>query len=143
MNIKLVVVGKLHQPFAELVKEYLKRCGKFNSAIELVELKEDKNIEKNILAKAEKSFLVLLDEKGKEMTSQKLASFFEQRMMIGKDLIFVIGGTDGHSEELKQKADLLFSLSQLTFAHELATVLFAETIFRALSIVAGHPYHRG
>jgi len=142
MKIKLIVVGKLHQPWAGLVEEYLKRCRRFQSEVELVELKEDKKVEDKILEKTKGDFLILLDEKGKEMTSKKLAEFLERKMMDGVQLSLVIGGADGHSDNLKQQANLLLSLSQLTFAHELATVVLAETIFRSLSIIAGHPYHR-
>ncbi len=143
MKIKLIVVGKMHQPFLGLVEQYLKQCGRFQVAVELIELKEDKKVEERILAKAEKDLLILLDENGQEKTSQELVKFFEQKMMGGRDLALVIGGADGHSEELKHRADLLLSLSQLTLPHELATVVCAETIYRSLSILKGHPYHRG
>lgn len=143
MRIKLIVVGKMHQPFLGLVEQYLKQCGRFQVAVELVELKEDKKVEERILAKAEKDLLILLDENGQEKTSRELANFFGQKMMNGRDLALVIGGADGHSKELKQQADFLLSLSQLTLPHELATVVCAETIYRSLSILKGHPYHRG
>ncbi len=143
MKIKLIVVGKMHQPFLALVEQYLKRCGRFQVAVELIELKENKKVEEKILTKAEKDFLILLDENGQEKNSRELAEFFDQKMMDGWDLALVIGGADGHSEELKQRADFLLSLSQLTLPHELATVVCAETIYRSLSISNGHPYHRG
>ena len=143
MNIKLLVVGRMHKPFLGLVEQYLKQCGRFQVAVELVELKEDKKVEERILLKTEKNFLILLDENGREKTSQELAKFFEEKMMDGRDLALVIGGADGHSEELKQRADFLLSLSQLTLPHELAIVVCAETIYRSLSILKGHPYHRG
>ncbi len=143
MRIKLIVVGKMHQPFLGLVEQYLKQCRRFQVVVELVEFKEDKKVEEKILLKAEKDFLILLDENGQEKTSRELAKFFEEKMMDGRDLALVIGGADGHSEELKQRADFLLSLSRLILPHELATVVCAETVYRSLSILKGHPYHRG
>lgn len=86
--------------------------------------------------------VVLLDERGKQMSSQKLASKLSDWQTDGRDLCFVIGGPDGVAEECRQRADACWSLSQLTLPHGLARVLFAEQLFRAWSLQTGHPYHR-
>ncbi len=92
------------------------------------------------LAQAEQ--MVLLDERGKQLTSKALAGKLSDWQIDGRDLCFVIGGPDGVSDRLKQRADFTWSLSQLTLPHGLARVLFAEQLYRAHSLHTGHPYHR-
>ncbi len=86
--------------------------------------------------------VVLLDERGGQMTSRALAARLSRWLADGRDLAFVIGGADGVSEDCRRRADLTWSLSKLTLPHGLARVLFAEQIYRAWSLLAGHPYHR-
>ena len=87
-------------------------------------------------------FLCLLDEKGKSFSSREFSSKFEKiKSSSHTEVIFSVSGPHGFSEELKAKAQLLWSLSPMTFAHELACVVAAEQIYRALTILAGHPYH--
>jgi 23S rRNA (pseudouridine1915-N3)-methyltransferase len=86
--------------------------------------------------------VVLLDERGKQMTSQALAGKLSDWQADGRDLCFVIGGPDGVTENCRQRADVTWSLSKLTLPHGLARVLFAEQLFRAWSLQTGHPYHR-
>lgn len=86
--------------------------------------------------------LVLLDEKGKQMTSPDLAMRLADWQSDGRDLCFVIGGPDGVSDACRERADFIWSLSRLTLPHGLARVLFAEQLYRAWSMQAGHPYHR-
>lgn len=92
------------------------------------------------LAQAEQ--MVLLDERGKQLTSRALAGKLSDWQIDGRDLCFVIGGPDGVSDRCKQRADFTWSLSQLTLPHGLARVLFAEQLYRAHSLHTGHPYHR-
>lgn len=86
--------------------------------------------------------VVLLDERGKQMTSQSLAEQLSRWQSDGRDLAFVIGGPDGVSDACKARADFTWSLSQLTLPHGLARVMFAEQMYRAWSLQMGHPYHR-
>ncbi|MGB5629511.1 MAG: 23S rRNA (pseudouridine(1915)-N(3))-methyltransferase RlmH [Woeseiaceae bacterium] len=86
--------------------------------------------------------VVLLDERGKQFTSKGLASRMLDWQSDGRDLCFVIGGPDGVSENVRHRADISWSLSQLTLPHGLARVLFAEQLYRAHSLQTGHPYHR-
>lgn len=86
--------------------------------------------------------VVLLDERGKQFSSKALARKVSDWQSDGRDLCFVIGGPDGVSESVRQRADMSWSLSQLTLPHGLARVLFAEQLYRVHSLQTGHPYHR-
>jgi len=86
--------------------------------------------------------VVLLDERGKQLTSQKLATRLSDWQGDGRDLCFIIGGPDGVSSACRERADSIWSLSDLTLPHGLARVLFAEQLYRAWSLHSGHPYHR-
>jgi 23S rRNA (pseudouridine1915-N3)-methyltransferase len=96
-----------------------------------------------ILARLEKSELViLLDERGRQLSSRGLAEKLADWQIDGRDLCFVIGGPDGVADACRQRADFTWSLSQLTLPHGLARVLLAEQLYRAHSLQVGHPYHR-
>ena len=86
--------------------------------------------------------VVLLDERGKELTSRTLAARLTDWQVDSRDLCFIIGGPDGVSDAVRQRADFAWSLSQLTLPHGMARVLLAEQLYRAWSLQAGHPYHR-
>lgn len=87
-------------------------------------------------------FLVLLDEKGSQLSSRELAGRLEDWQIVGRDLVFVIGGADGVADSLLRRANFTWSFSKLTLPHGLARVLLAEQLYRAWSLTAGHPYHR-
>ncbi len=96
-----------------------------------------------ILAKlSSREQVVLLDERGKQLTSDSLTAKLTEWQQDGRDLCFIIGGPDGVSEACRQRADFRWSLSQLTLPHGMVRVLFAEQLYRAWSLQAGHPYHR-
>ena len=96
-----------------------------------------------ILAKlAATEQVVLLDERGKQLTSKSLASKLSDWQSDGRDLCFVIGGPDGVTDEVRQRADMMWSLSQLTLPHGMARALVSEQLYRAWSLQTGHPYHR-
>jgi len=86
--------------------------------------------------------VVLLDERGQELTSQGLAARLTDWQTDSRDLCFIIGGPDGVSDAIRQRADFTWSLSQLTLPHGMARVLLAEQLYRAWSLQTGHPYHR-
>ncbi len=86
--------------------------------------------------------IALLDERGKQFSSKGLATRMSDWQSDGRDLCFIIGGPDGVSEGVRQRADINWSLSQLTLPHGLARVLFAEQLYRVHSLQTGHPYHR-
>ena len=87
--------------------------------------------------------VVLLDERGKQMSSEAFAQWLGRERDEGRQLvIFAIGPANGWSDESRKRAGLLLSLGKMTQAHELARVVIAEQVYRALTILAGHPYHR-
>ena len=86
--------------------------------------------------------LVLLDERGKQLSSKTLGTRLSEWQTVGRDLCFVIGGPDGVSDAIRQRADMMWSLSQLTLPHGMARALLAEQLYRAWSLQTGHPYHR-
>ena len=96
-----------------------------------------------ILAKMKPAeHVVVLDENGTQFTSKELAGKLEDWQSVGEDIVFIIGGPDGVSREVQARANSSWSLSKLTLPHGLARVLFAEQIYRAWSLLTGHPYHR-
>lgn len=86
--------------------------------------------------------IVVLDEKGEDLTTLKLAKRLEVWMQDGRDVALLIGGADGLDEEFKQQADDRLRLSSLTLPHALARVVLAEALYRAASLLKNHPYHR-
>jgi 23S rRNA (pseudouridine1915-N3)-methyltransferase len=88
------------------------------------------------------AYLVALQVTGRAMTSEQLAAFLQARANDGRDVVFCIGGPDGLAPDIDARANLKWSLSALTLPHALARVIVAEALYRAVSIVKGHPYHR-
>jgi len=86
--------------------------------------------------------LVTLDGKGKELDSSSFARWLAAAQSDGRDLAMVIGGADGLADEIKAKADASLALSRFTLPHGLARVVLAEQLYRAVSLLANHPYHR-
>jgi 23S rRNA (pseudouridine1915-N3)-methyltransferase len=86
--------------------------------------------------------VVLLDERGSQWSSQELADKLAEWQADGRDLCFIIGGPDGVSDAVRQRADRLWSLSRLTLPHGMVRTLLAEQLYRAWSLQVGHPYHR-
>lgn len=87
--------------------------------------------------------VVALDGRGRPWSSEQLAEELARWRMGGRDLALLIGGPDGHATEVLQRADQRWSLGPLTLPHMLVRLIVAEQLYRAASIVAGHPYHRG
>jgi 23S rRNA (pseudouridine1915-N3)-methyltransferase len=155
MKITILAVGtKMPRWVDEAYQDYAKRFGR-DVTLELKEIKPEKRgggvtAEKGIAAEharllaaiPPRSQLVVLDERGRNWTTMKLAEAMKDWLAGGDDLCFVIGGADGLSDELKARADTLLQLSALTMPHGMVRVLLAEQLYRALSILNNHPYHR-
>jgi 23S rRNA (pseudouridine1915-N3)-methyltransferase len=135
--LHIVARGKIgRSPEAELVERYLKRI---SWPTKLTELSERAPLPPTQGA----TVSVLLDEKGKALSSMELAGKLEQWRDNGtREARFVIGAANGHSEEERKSADLLLSFGPATWPHLLVRALLAEQLFRATSILANHPYHR-
>lgn len=87
-------------------------------------------------------WLVTLDERGRERTSVELSRWLGARIQDGRDLVLAIGGPDGFAEEVRARANESWSLSRLTLPHALVRVVLVEQIYRAVTLLDGHPYHR-
>ena len=86
--------------------------------------------------------VILLDERGREYSSMEFAKVLQDKISyIGKDIVFVIGGAYGFSDDVYRRADSKISLSRMTFSHQIVRTIFAEQIYRAFTIMRGEPYH--
>ena len=94
-------------------------------------------------ALAAKSFTIVLDERGKALPSEAFADLLRRHLDGGTaDMAFLIGGPDGHAPETREQAGLLMSFGPMTWPHRLVRVMLFEQLYRAVTIIAGHPYHR-
>lgn len=145
-------MGRTERGFVEEgLREYLGRCGRMAS-VEAVMLPEEAagapghrqraEGERILAALKPGERLIALDERGELLSSPAFAARLGAwRDGGGRQLAFAIGGAYGHSEQVRARADLLLSLSPMTFPHQLVRVLFAEQLYRALMILHGRPYH--
>jgi 23S rRNA (pseudouridine1915-N3)-methyltransferase len=138
MLLHVIARGKIaRSPEGELVARYEKRIA---WPLRLTELPESGGRVPESLSPGR---TVLLDEKGKDLSSEDLARRLEQWRDGGiRECRFVIGAADGHSDDERQAADLLLAFGKATWPHLLARAMLLEQLFRATSILAGHPYHR-
>jgi 23S rRNA (pseudouridine1915-N3)-methyltransferase len=146
MRVTILAVGhKMPAWIEEGFREYTRRMPP-EVRVELVEMKpgrdKDAEGEKIIDALPSGASLLALDERGKSVTTQGLSVMLSGWMRDGSHPAFAIGGADGLSDAVKEKASKLISLSALTLPHQLVRVVLAEQLYRALSILARHPYHR-
>ncbi|MBE0647261.1 MAG: 23S rRNA (pseudouridine(1915)-N(3))-methyltransferase RlmH [Bacteroidales bacterium] len=155
MKSRLVCIGKTDDPpIRELLDEYVRRINRYvqYSVHEIPNLRKSSSMREDevksaeagmILARITKDdYVVLLDERGKEIRSTEFAEFLNQRFLSGmKGLVFVIGGAYGVDDRIKKRADHILSLSRMTFPHQLVRVLFTEQLYRALTIRRNEPYH--
>lgn len=159
MKIRILCVGKIKERFFEdAIKEYCKRLSAYTN-IEIVAVSDEKTPDKasdklneqikekegeRLLAKIKPNdFVILLDLKGKMLTSEAMAEELSQYMVSGKsDFTFIIGGSLGVSEAIKQRVDVKWSFSKLTFPHQLMRVILLEQIYRAFKIIHHEPYHK-
>lgn len=160
MKLILATVGRLKPgPERELYERYAKRIGATGKSaaigplttIEVPESRKaratDRRAEEaaQLLARVgEEASLVVLDESGDGMSSKQFAGLIGTTRDAGATaLAFAIGGPDGHGDEIRDRAVRVLSLGQMTLAHGLARVVLGEQIYRAVTILTGHPYHRG
>ena len=155
MTIKLIVVGKTdNKAIIALIEEYSKRLNfyiKFELEIipdlkntkslseVLQKEKEGELIMKNVIASDE---LILLDERGKSYSSMEFSEYLQKKMNAGlKQLIFVIGGPYGFSDEVYARANGKLSISKMTFSHQMIRPFFIEQLYRGFTILRNEPYH--
>jgi 23S rRNA (pseudouridine1915-N3)-methyltransferase len=139
VKIYLYFIGKPKDPQTNAVaSDFVGRAARY-SACEMREIRPDRT---DIWEKHPSARKILLDPAGKSMDSGAFASLISNAEMEGRDLVFVVGGHDGLPPEWRPRADVLLSLSAMTFPHELARAMLAEQIYRAFATLRGHPYPR-
>ncbi|NOY95924.1 MAG: 23S rRNA (pseudouridine(1915)-N(3))-methyltransferase RlmH [Chlorobi bacterium] len=155
MKVILLVIGKTDATYLqEGIVEYQKRL-KHYIPFELKVIpgiKRKKNLTEYMQKKREGELIlhqlnntaevILLDEKGKSLSSKDFSSYIEKKMVSGiKELVFIIGGPYGFAKEVYDKAQQKISLSKMTFSHQMARLVFMEQLYRSFTILKGEPYH--
>ncbi|WP_295790320.1 23S rRNA (pseudouridine(1915)-N(3))-methyltransferase RlmH [uncultured Veillonella sp.] len=157
MKFTIITIGKLKTAYLrDGVAEFVKRLGPYGGAT-IVELNESKQSSQDASQRAaiveeegqrvlkqiaNKGFVVLLDVKGKSLSSEELAAKIQRLEVEGtSEMTFVIGGAFGVSKELRQRADLALSFSPMTFTHQMVRLLLVEQLYRACKINRNEPYH--
>ena len=146
MKLRLAWVGKSRSPaINSLTSEYLQRLSRY-----LPTESQEFSSEAALLASLERSagrtrpLSVLLDQRGRQFTTEEFAELVRDQQDRGTQwLIFAVGPADGFSQEARRSADLVLSLGKMTLAHELVRVVLLEQLYRAFTILKGHPYHTG
>jgi 23S rRNA (pseudouridine1915-N3)-methyltransferase len=155
MKIQLWSVGKAHESYVkEGIDDFTKRISKYypvewkllspaKQTTNTMESDVKKQEAQTVLSTlAKEDFVVLLDEKGKQLSSPQLASFLEQRANEStRQLIFLIGGAFGVDEQVQKRANFTWALSTLVFPHQLVRLILAEQVYRACSIIRNEKYH--
>jgi 23S rRNA (pseudouridine1915-N3)-methyltransferase len=153
MKISIISIGKFeNSPHKQVFETYIKRL-KWKVELKELDLKNSQNLSVTKIKEGEgalilkvlkpSSKLIVLDEDGKQFSSVAFAKMISDFAVVGdSNLSFVIGGSDGLSEEVLQKSNLKISFGKMTFPHLMVRAILAEQLYRAQSIIAGHPYHR-
>jgi len=155
MRIKVICIGKTDQSYLiEGEQIYLKRLMHYISVekIEIPDLKKQKNLSRDQIKQLEGKEILnrinahdavyLLDERGKVYSSIDFSEFLQQQFNLSlKNVVFVIGGAYGFSDEVYARAKGMISLSKLTFSHQMVRLFFIEQLYRALTILRDEPYH--
>ena len=146
MRLQVAWIGKTKEAaFRDLTAEYLKRISRYVTS----ESHEMGSEEALLELAADKSgrvapVLVLLDARGRQFTSEEFAELLRDQQDRGtQNLFFAVGPADGFSDKARGAADLVLSFGKMTLAHELARIVLLEQIYRAFTILKGHPYHTG
>ena len=146
MKLTIAWIGKTKNPAIQsLTDEYVKRLRQF-AEVEGVSLKDETALLKlcGRDGRGARSGLILFDSRGKQLSSEEFAQFLRERQERNPaPLVFAIGPADGFSETALKQADSAVSLGKMTIAHELARIVVLEQIYRAFTILKGHPYHLG
>jgi len=139
MKAYVYYIGKARDANANsMAEEYVKRTTRYLPC-EMREIRPDRF---DLWSRHASATKILLDPAGKAMDSARFAALWSKAEMEGRDLVFLIGGADGLPPEWRPRADLLLSLSPMTFPHEFARVMLCEQIYRAVTTLRGHPYPR-
>lgn len=146
MRLHLITVGEPKLAYAKAGwEEYEKRLRRYHKVqVTRVSGKTQAQESEAVARAAGKAPLILLDPRGKQFSSEALSEYLDAQALAGQgELALAIGGPDGHTDELRARAQKLWSLAELTLPHDLAMVVLLEALYRAATISAGEPYHRG
>ena len=146
MKLRIAWIGKTRgSAIQSLTAEYLKRLSRY-AACEAQELASEASLLK-LVEKSERRTppeLILLDSRGKQLTSEEIANFLEYHQSHGtQELLFAVGPADGWSDATRARAKTILSFGKITLPHELARVVLLEQLYRGFTILQGHPYHGG
>lgn len=155
MKITFLTVGKTEDAYLkEGIEKYVKRLKHYTKLviIEIDELKNTKALTQDQQKAKEAELIlkkilpldhvILLDEKGKELSSTQFAAYFEKKALGSvPNLVFVVGGPYGFDQSVYERANEKISLSAMTFSHQMVRLFFVEQVYRAFTIIKGEPYH--
>jgi len=145
MKFLFITIGKdTDKNLSESVIDYTKRIDRhIKTEWKVISSSDIKKESESILkCLTSEDYFVVLDDKGKELDTIELSQFIEKRMIAGdKRVVFVIGGAYGVGEEVSKRANFIWSLSKLTFPHQLVRLILSEAIYRAISVIKKEPYH--
>lgn len=158
MRITIIAAGKIREKYLkDAISEYEKRLSKY-AKVEIIEVADEKCPEElkgkaldqvrlkegeRMLQRLPQGFVITLDIDGEGLSSEGLAGFIEDKAVRGESsLIFVIGGSSGLGENIREKSNYSLSFSKLTFPHQLMRVMLLEQIYRAFKIINHEPYHK-
>lgn len=146
MKLRIAWIGKTKEAAIQsLTEEYLKRLSRYGD-VQGMAVRDESALLKlgGREARPTRHTLVLLDSRGKQLSSEEFAEFLGNHQDRNPlPLLFAVGPANGFTEETRQEANLLLSLGKMTVAHELARVVLLEQLYRAFTILKGHPYHLG
>jgi 23S rRNA (pseudouridine1915-N3)-methyltransferase len=153
MKIKVAWVGKTKSSAIQMLTEdYLERISRY-AEISGLALKDEGAVlslaggelrgKRRVERQKDRHKLILLDSRGKQLSSEELAQFLEREQVQAIPLLFAIGGADGFSDQARHQAAFVLSLGRMTLPHELARVVLLEQLYRAFTILKNHPYHLG
>lgn len=152
MKLRLLCVGRMSESYLkEGVEDFTGRIGRY-LPLSTVELKEEKGGDPRRLREREgerllerippQSFVIVLDERGKTFSSEEVSGLLGRHMVQGTgEIVLVLGGPYGLDEAVRERGDLLLSLSPMTFTHQMARLILLEQIYRGLTILRNEPYH--
>lgn len=150
--IKLIVVGSIKETYLkEAIEEYKKRLTKYTN-LEIIEVKDEglldetktlqKEAEKIMKYLTDKDYIITLEIEGIELSSPEFAKKLDQLFIENSNIVFIIGGSYGLSQTIKEKSSLHLSFSKMTFPHQLFRVLLLEQLYRAYKIMNNEKYHK-
>ena len=150
--IKIITVGQLKEQYLkEAVEEYKKRLSKYTN-LELIEIKDEGLVEETKAIELEgekiskhldnKDYIITLEIEGKQMSSVEFATRLERIQIENSNIVFIIGGSYGLSQSIKEKSKLHLSFSKMTFPHQLFRVILLEQIYRSYKIINNEKYHK-